>query len=92
MPAGVKLRAKFLREIKELAETIAIVRHQPLQSVEELTVSRANEFVNGKAWADALKREEELVNAQFEAVKAVIKTVAAGSNAVIKGLGSLVGR
>jgi hypothetical protein len=77
---------KYLHSIKELADGIAIVRGYPLQSVEDLTVSRASEFVVSKAWQDAQKREEDLINAQFEAVKAIVKTLANSGNAIVKCL------
>ncbi|TDR30346.1 hypothetical protein DFR44_12215 [Hydromonas duriensis] len=87
MPALASSRAKYLQSIKELADGIAIIRGYPLQTVEDLTVSRASEFVTGKAWLDAQKREEDLISAQFDAVKAIVKTNAAVGNGIIKSLG-----
>ena len=92
MPALASSRAKYLHSIKELADGIAIVRGYPLQTVEDLTVSRASEFVAGKAWQDAQKREEDLISAQFDAIKVIVKTIAAVGNGIIRGLGQLVRR
>ena len=86
MPASPSSRAKYLQQVKELAETIAIVRGYPLQTVEDLTITRATEFSTGKPWVEAQKRETDLINAQFESVKAMLKTMVAGSNGIIKGL------
>ena len=85
MPVLASSRAKYLHSIKELADGIAIVRGYPLQTVEDLTVSRASEFVVSKAWQDAQKREEDLISAQFDGIKAIIKTLAGVGNGVIKG-------
>lgn len=86
MPASASSRAKYLHNIKELADGIAIVRGYPLQTVEDLAVSRASEFVASKAWQDAQKREEDLINAQFDAIKVIVKTIAAVGNGIIKAL------
>lgn len=77
---------KLSQNVKELAETISIVRGFDLIQCEQLTVSRADDFVGGKVWAAAQKREEELIAAQFDSIKATLKTMSGGFNAIVKML------
>lgn len=64
----------------------------PLQYTDDLTLSRAGDFISGKAWEEAQKRQDDLIAAQFESIKAIVKTIAGSGNAIIKGLGNVARR